>query len=250
MSKSAKAKLLFLLSVFTEDPSDWIDVFSSPLPRIAGYPKRDKTIKKAVADLLNEHKLDYKKDKETILIRPTKTAFVELARSFPFYRSFTQEWDAKFRLVTYDVSENKRQQRDALRRILQLHHLQKWQNSVWLTPYPVEALLLKLKSLDLDRYVQVLELKIISSTPGVEKFVEKVWNTSKLQQDYQALYKELWRVVNRPKGKRRMIDIFRKSFLTYEKLLEADPGLPNELLPKDWQGMRVRKMLKRLQRLI
>lgn len=250
MSKAATAKLLFLLSVFTEDPSDWIDVFSSPLPRIAGYPKRDKTIKKAIADLLNKHQLDYKKDKETILIRPTKLAFSELAHSFPVYRSFMAEWDGKFRLVTYDVPEGKRKERDVLRRILQLHHLGRWQNSVWVTPYPVDELLKKLKSLGLDRYIELLEVKVTSSTPGVETFIEKVWAISKLQKDYQVLYKELQKAVNRPLGKRRMVDLFRKSFLTYEKLLQADPGLPEELLPKDWQGIRVRKMLKKLQKLL
>lgn len=248
MSKSAQAKLLFLISCFTRNSSDWLDVFSSPLPRLVGYPKRDKTIKKAIASLLNNYRLDYKKDKEMILIRPTKTAYAELSQAFPFYQSFIQKWDGKFRMVTYDIAEDKRRERDRLRRILQLSHLRKWQNSVWITPYPVEGLLKKLKSLNLDSCIQMLEVEITAFAPGKENFIEKVWNINKLQQGYQALFRELQKTLDKPKGKRRLVDIFRKSFLTYEKLLKADPGLPEELLPKDWLGIKVRKLLKKLQK--
>ncbi len=248
MSKSAQAKLLFLISVFTQDSSDWIDVFSSPLPRISGYPKRDKTIKKAIADLLSQNKLEYKKEGGRILIRPTKKAFQELSLTFPLYRSFLTKWDRRFRLVFYDVPESKRGRRDSLRRILKKHHLCMWQNSLWITPYPLDELLVKLKSLTLEHYVRVLEANLYLGKEA--EFVDKIWKLTEINKRYETLTKELEKAVKTPRGKRRMVDIFRKGFLEYQKLIELDPGLPSELLPEKWYGMKVRGMLRKLQKLL
>lgn len=248
MSKSAQAKILFLISVFTENTSDWIDVFSAPLPRLSGFPKRDKTIKQAIADLLAKNMLEYKKEGERILIRPTKAAYLELASTFPLYRSFITKWDKRFRLVLYHVPENKRAARDSLRRILQLNHLGQWQSSLWVSPYPLDSLLTKLKSLNLDQFLQVLEANLYLGKE--ETFADKIWHIGELNKNYQDLYRNLEAVVKKPRGKRRMIEVFRESFLKYQKLLILDPGLPEDLLPVKWYGLKVRKALKKLQKLI
>ncbi len=248
MSKSAKAKLIFLISTFTQSPSDWIDVFSSPLPRISGYPKRDKTIKKAISELLSQGKLEYKKDKEKILIRPTKKAFEELSLSLPFYRTFLEKWDGRYRIMMYDIPELNRKQRDALRRIIQIFKLGMWSTSVWVSPYPIDDLVSKLRTLNLEHLVQVLKAQFFDY--GNLEFAEKIWKVSQLNTEYKNLYKSINKIVNKPRGKRRMVDIFRNSFIHYQALISKDPGLPSNLLPKDWYGMKVRKELKKLQKLL
>lgn len=248
MSKSAKAKLIFLIATFTENPHDWIDVFSSPLPRISGYPKRDKTIKKAISELLSQGKLEYKKDKEKILIRPARKAYEELSLSFPFYRTFLEKWDGRYRIVMYDIPELNRKQRDALRRILKLFKLGLLSSSVWVSPYPIEDLVSRLKTLKLDHLVQILKAQFLDH--GNREFAEKIWKISQLNTEYKNLYKNINKSVNKPRGRRRMVDIFRNSFTHYQQLLAKDPGLPIGLLPKDWYGLKVRRELKKLQKLL
>lgn len=248
MSKSAKAKLIFLIATFTQSPHDWIDVFSSPLPRISGYPKRDKTIKKAISELLSEGKLEYKKDKDLILIRPSRKAYLELSLSFPFYRTFLEKWDSRYRIITYDIPELNRKQRDALRRVLKIFKLGMWSSSVWVSPYALESLQNRLKENKLDHLVHILKAQFFDH--GNIEFAERIWKVSQLNTEYKNLYKNIHNVVVKPRGRRRMVDIFRKSFLEYQELLGSDPGLPLGLLPKDWFGLKVRNDLKKLQKLL
>lgn len=49
-----------------------------------------------------------------------------------------KSWDRKWRLVIYDVSEQKRGLRDVFRRALQSLGFYKLQDSVWIYPYPCE----------------------------------------------------------------------------------------------------------------
>lgn len=248
MSKSAKAKLIFLIATFTDNPHDWIDVFSSPLPRISGYPKRDKTIKKAISELLSQGKLEYKKDKDLILIRPSRKAYQELSLSFPFYRTFLEKWDGKYRIITYDIPELNRKQRDALRRILKIYKLGMWSSSVWVSPYSVESLQASLRARKLDNLVHILKAQFFDH--GNIEFAEKIWKLSQLNTEYKNLYKNIHNIVAKPRGRRRMVDIFRNSFIHYQQLLSKDPGLPDGLLPNHWYGMKVRKELKKLQKLL
>lgn len=249
MSKSASVKLLFLISVFTENAKDWIDVFSSPLPRISGYPKRDKTIKKAIGELLSQNRLEYKKEKELILIRPTGKAYKELASTFPFYRTFSGGWDGKFRFVIYDIPENKRKTRDAIRRILQLMHMGLLQSSVWVSPYDIEEELTgKLKKTGQENSVQIFEAKLALGKNN--DFVNKIWDLNRLNNSYKELSLLLEKTGTATKNRRTRVEVFRRTFLIYQKLLARDPGLPSQLLPKNWQGVKVRTMLKKLQKLL
>lgn len=248
MSKSAKAKLLFLISCFSQNSSDWLDVLSSPLPRLKGYPKRDKTLKRAIEGLIQDKKIEFKKDKEKILIRPSKEAFEELSGSFPFYKTYLLKWDGVFRFIMYDVAESKRKERDRIRYVLKNNKLGMWQNSLWVSPYPIAKALTKLKELGLEKYLQIFEAKL--NLGDKVQFVNKIWQLEKLNEAYQKINKELENVLSRPRSKKTKVEVFRRSFLSFEKLLTVDPGLPGELLPKNWYGVKVRRGLKKLQQAI
>lgn len=248
MTKSAPDKLLFLISVFTNNSQEWIDVFSSPFPRIPGYPKRGKTIKKAISFLLSQEKLDYKKDKERILIRPTKKAFFLLSQKYPFYHSFISSWDNRFHLVFYNIPEVERKKRDALRRILKMHHLARWQNSLWLTPHKIDFLIEELKKLGLFHYVQTIEATLYLKKD--QQLIKNIFQTEKLNNEYFLLYRFLQTAFKKRISRKKLIAIFRKGFLDYQNLLNQDPGLPLSLIKDSWYGVKVRLMLKKVQRLL
>ncbi|TSC69285.1 MAG: phenylacetic acid degradation operon negative regulatory protein, partial [Parcubacteria group bacterium Gr01-1014_70] len=56
-----------------------------------------------------------------------------------------ERWDGKWRIVIFDIVENRRRRRDWLRRELRHIGFVRLQNSVWITPYPCEEYISLLK---------------------------------------------------------------------------------------------------------
>ena len=67
-------------------------------------------------------------------------------------------WDKKWRIVLYDIPENKRGVRDLLRRRLKEWGFKKWQQSTWITKKDVTDKLRKLvKKLGITDWVAIIE---------------------------------------------------------------------------------------------
>lgn len=68
------------------------------------------------------------------------------------------EWDGKWRIVVFDIPENKRLVRDILRSRLKLWGFKPWQKSVWASKKNVTAKFRNLiKELDIQKWVLVIE---------------------------------------------------------------------------------------------
>lgn len=57
-----------------------------------------------------------------------------------------QKWDGKWRIVLFDVPENKRPVRDYLRNVLKRHGFREFQRSMWVWPYKLPQFIGKLLS--------------------------------------------------------------------------------------------------------
>lgn len=69
----------------------------------------------------------------------------------------TQKWDGKWRIVIFDIPENKRKFRDILRSKLREWEFVPWQKSVWVSKKSVEAPLKDfIKEVGLSQWVKVL----------------------------------------------------------------------------------------------
>ncbi len=78
------------------------------------------------------------------------------------------EWDGKWRLVIFDIPENKRRIRDLFRRRLKDWEFKPWQRSVWLTKRNITDRLRKLiEDLDVSSWVAVIE----SSDPALHNII-------------------------------------------------------------------------------
>lgn len=86
-----------------------------------------------------------KKDYNDIFILTEKgqghalSAFIEA--ELALYDKGGQEWDGGWRMVFFDIPEDKRRYRDYMRRILKLIGFYEFQRSIWVYPYPVPAFL-------------------------------------------------------------------------------------------------------------
>ena len=86
-----------------------------------------------------------KKDYNNILIlteegeKESLRAFIEVESAL--HRKGESSWDGGWRMVFFDIPEEKRKHRDYLRKILKLIGFYEFQRSIWVYPYPVPQFL-------------------------------------------------------------------------------------------------------------
>ncbi len=162
----------------------------------------------------------------------TEKGFQELCLNFPFFRFLKYSWDGKWRVISYEIPESKREIRDRLRREMQGWGLGPWHRSFWLTPHPIIE---PLKSLTFqkeeEKYLQAFEANHVYGDREV--LIEKVWEKSLLDKKYRELFKKWHDILS---GNEEKIDKFKKIVSFYIEVLRQDPGLPKELLGESWIG--------------
>lgn len=80
-----------------------------------------------------------------------------------FLKEKKKKWDDKWRIVIFDIPENKRKLRDFLRQELLMNNFKMLQKSVWITPYFISDDFEKLlKEVGLDYYVRYIVADYIS----------------------------------------------------------------------------------------
>lgn len=163
----------------------------------------------------------------------TKQGRQRLFEIIPQYRK-KRPWDKRIYLVTYDVAEERRDDRDLLRETLKRIGCAYLQNSVWLTPYNPKGIL--------ETFVEEHSLhgSIIVSDTGTDgaignrslkELVREVYNLDELNDRYKSFLYEF------SKGKKdASADTVAAHYLS---ILQDDPQLPFELLPLDWRGDEV-----------
>lgn len=114
-------------------------------PEITGHSS------KYVKRLIENGVLEYEKGKE----QKSALKLTSLGKDFLGLR---EEWDGKFRVVIWDIPENKRRLRDLLRRKLKEWKFVSLQKSVWVSKRNVTEKLRQLvKELEMTEWVIVIE---------------------------------------------------------------------------------------------
>ncbi len=81
-----------------------------------------------------------------------------------------KKWDGKWRLVIFDIPERDRLFRSILREHLQKLDFLKLQNSVFVSPYPFEKMILELSHLySAEKYVRVITATTIDNEEKLKK---------------------------------------------------------------------------------
>ena len=81
-------------------------------------------------------------------------------------------WDGYWRIVILDIPESEKSQRDAIRYILKKAQFVQLKSSVWITPYPLEHMMINMKE-DLDLQEELIIIVTDKLDPGTEKLLEK-----------------------------------------------------------------------------
>lgn len=196
------------------------------------------TIKNVIKKLKRKGLIKYIKSEKVINPQITKKGEEKLKEILPTYYK-KRVWDKKWYLVTYDIPEKRRKERDLIRYYLKKLGCGKLQASVWITPYnPKELLYPIIKERYLGSFVIISDTGE-DGTIGEEsskELAQRVWKLNKINNQYQTF---LVKYSNKKASKTEMA-------FHFWSILENDPQLPFELLPEDWRGEKAYNLFKKL----
>lgn len=150
----------------------------------------------------------------------------------------SRQWDGKIYLITYDIPEKRKKDRELLREYLRRAGCGMFQESVWLAPYnPKKSLTELISERNLSGFVVVSAIGKdgnVGQIP-IRKLVGKVYKLDKLNERYKDYLKQV--------GEGRLS--FWETKLLFFSILKDDPQLPFSLLPKNWMGGKAYEIYKK-----
>lgn len=160
------------------------------------------------------------------------------------YKLKPHEWDRKWRIVMYNIPEEKRQVRDELRKELQWSGFGNLSNGCWVSPNNHEkGIHLIISKYKVEEYVHLF----LSEYKGPRAdfvLVESCWPLAEIEEKYEEFIEEYSKkyIIHQSiiqSGEMTDEECFiERAYLVhrYRKFLFIDPGLPKELLPERWSG--------------
>ncbi len=153
-------------------------------------------------------------------------------------------WDGRWRLLMFDLPQKPAAPRARLRKVLREHGLGCLQGSVWLSPDPVDAIGKQLRG---DRHPASL-LLFEGRTVGGEKPAEMVgeaWDFEGIDLKWGELANLLEQGKSFLSGEPVNADAWHQWAAaeqgSWKTVLESDPLLPDELLPRSYRGRKIWK---------
>ncbi len=235
--KERKLKILLLLFLVKDTTFDYVELTPELLSAF------DLTLNQKTKGTLSSMLKEGFVEKNDGLYKLTDKGFYELSLSFPFFRFIRDDWDGVWRIISYEIPESKRHLRDSLRREMRGWGLGPWHRSFWVTTHPIIPALRDLVyGREEEQYIQSFESTHMFG--DVDVLVEKVWEKSVLEKRY----KELFRVWHGILSKNITKDEKYKQVLNeYIKYVKDDPGLPINLVGRQWIGREAFDIYKEMR---
>lgn len=196
-----------------------------------------KSFASSVSRLLRTEKIEKVVKNGRVEIKITPRGLKFLSQNLNLEKFSQGKWDKKWRVVIFDISEKDRKSRDFLRRELKELGFGMLQESVWISPFPIEGELTELlKSWEIKGEILVSRLEILFGDQ--KEIAERVWELEKINDEYLELNEEWGSLADSERTKEAAFK-FQQS---YFDLLHRDPFLPEELLPQDWLAKEAKKI--------
>lgn len=174
------------------------------------------------------------------------------------YKLQEEDWDQQWRILVYNIPEDNRNVRDALRQELIWSGFGMLANSCWVTPLRLEE---QVKDM-FERYRVTSYVDFFLAQykgPGESKaLVERCWNLDEINERYQSFidrYRHMYKQYKELELRDELEDadcFVQRAQLVHEyrKFLFYDPGLPKILLPDNWLGHEAASLFQDLYRVL
>jgi DNA-binding transcriptional regulator PaaX len=159
-----------------------------------------------------------------------------LSSLLPFYDS-KREWDGCIYLITYDICEKNKTQRDRLRSYITTIGAGLLQKSVWLTVYNPEKLIkeyISKNSFEGEILISKMGKAGYIGEESLTQLLSRVFKLEELNDRYCSYLDSFSQLKTKQ----------QKDF-NFIKILKDDPQLPFELLPSNWLGDQAYQLYKK-----
>lgn len=167
-----------------------------------------------------------------------------------------ESFDNNWCVVIMQIPEKRRKQKDTFKSIITNLGFAQYYSNIYISPWDYEtAIRTSLERLELKEYVNIIKGPF-SMTSVTSEQAYRLWNISKLENLYKQ--EEQWitkSFSNIEKAIHYSDDLtLFNSYLDLDEhidnILLQDPFLPIPLLPRDWNGNQILKLLTNLHNLI
>lgn len=161
----------------------------------------------------------------------TRVGEQHIRKRFPLVKLQQQIWDKTWCIVSFDVPEKHKHQRNSLRHKLVNVGFAQLHKSIYISPHSFEKEIVEfIKDIGLNQYCFVLKGKQLHLNLTLEK-ISQMWGLKKIANSYNQLAKS-------PK----------KHFIhEYLKVIATDPHLPFQLLPRNWPAKAINNQVKKFK---
>lgn len=193
------------------------------------------TIKRAIVTARQKGFLKPSTRGRRALPQITEAGKKRLASILPVY-DHKRAWDKRLHIITYDIPETKRADRDILRETLRHIGCGLLQESVWITPYnPIDTLRETIRTHDLAGNIIISDMGTDGSIgeENLQELIVRIYQLEKINDRYK-----MW--IGDAKRKK----IRQWELIQYLSILKDDPQLPFSLLPGWWKGSQAYRLIK------
>mgnify|MGYP000195901151 CR=1 FL=1 len=200
-------------------------------------------ISHAVWRAIKNKRLKKKKRKDGISFSITFLEKERIKKKFPLLMVKNNQWDGIFRMVIYDIDEERKRVRDYLRRVLKRFGFGMFQKSVWISPHNfLKEVKELIEETNLTGKVIYLETKNFYVN-NIKQLAEVLWPIKKLNCEYSRLYQQLLQYpLIKFRDRVKVLKELRKKIVT---IYFQDPFLPQDFLPEDWKRNAVVRLIKK-----
>jgi len=242
--KDRRTKILMTLLLLSDQSFKEV-VFTPTVCDVFDLTMNRKTLS-TLSQLTKDELLYHIPDSDPGTYKLTAKGFYDIVLTFPVFRFTQEKWDGKWRILSYEIPEKKRELRDKLRREVASWGLGPWHRSFWLTPHPIiNSLKDLLKDKEEQQYVQAFEADHVFGPR--EELIEKVWGKTNREKEYRSLFKNWHQELSTDKDKISKMKAVISSYIT---VLKTDPGLPKELIGDSWIGFEAITLFREIKSIL
>lgn len=223
------------------DPGGWMKNHYQRLSGWVPYRYKRSNFNAVVRRMLRVGYIEKIVKRGEVYIRLTSGGKKKLVRDFPIFAFRKKKWDGICTLFIFDIRELDKIKRDNFRRWIYSIGAGQVQKSAYLLPYDLAIELSEaIENFGLEDEVEIF-LTTLDFVKDKKAFAYRVWKLDKLEEEYFEVLEKI-EVLENLKDKQRE-RVLKKVRGDYLRVLLKDPLLPNELLPEEWAGDKLRKLL-------
>lgn len=207
-----------------------------------GFPAESYRWERRLAELRSSGAILRKSESDSGLIRLTNHGCEFMSGGRDPATWWGRPWDGRWRMVVFDVAEVDRTVRQKLRRTLREAGLGRLQDSVWISPQPLDSLKARVVEVTANPGSLLFLEGVPHAGESDASIVEQTWDFPRLNERYREVLRWHASLPRNDAPAAELQDWLQGERQAWLAALRADPLLPVPLHPADYLGPHVERL--------